>query len=118
MPTRSAVDEAEELVALLMPTGRCTADTVAKHLGVDRRTLHRKLLQENASFREILSRQRLALAKTLMADPRRPLASIADQLGLSGPRALSHWFRRHEGRPPRRKLKRPGAGSLAHLMKQ
>ncbi|MBL6852402.1 MAG: AraC family transcriptional regulator [Alphaproteobacteria bacterium] len=112
-PDRSIVAETEELIALLLPTGRCTADAVAKRMNVDRRTLHRKLSLERTSFREVLGRQRMALAKSLMADPKRTLVSVADQIGLSGASAFSHWFRRHQGHPPRRSSTRTPAGRAA-----
>ena len=47
---RSARETASELIVLLLPTGTCTADRVARHLGVNRRTLYRRLNAEETAL--------------------------------------------------------------------
>lgn len=39
-------DKVKKLVFALLPSGFCSVDRVAQHLGVDRRTVHRRLAQE------------------------------------------------------------------------
>jgi AraC-like DNA-binding protein len=94
---RSTKDEAEELIVLLLPTGHCSASRVAKHLGIDRRTLHRHLAEEGETFSSLLDESRAELARAMMADPARTLATIAEHLGFSAASAFSHWFRRRFG---------------------
>ena len=38
--------DVRKLVVMLLPTGGCSIDRAAQHLGVDRRTVHRRLLRE------------------------------------------------------------------------
>src|SRR5579871_3211386 len=98
---RSTLDEAAELVLLLLPTGRCTAEQVAKHMDIDRRTLHRRLYSEGMTFSALLDKKRGELALTLMSQRARSLGAIAEQLGFSGASAFSHWFRRRYKTSPR-----------------
>ena len=45
-PASGAADmtsQVRELVVMLLPTGACTIDRAAQHLGIDRRTIHRHL---------------------------------------------------------------------------
>ena len=55
-------DRVRQLIVLLLPRGLCRVDVVAQHLGVDRRTVHRKLLGEGTSFSALLETERRALA--------------------------------------------------------
>ena len=82
-----------ELITVLLPGGRCTAQLVARHLGVDRRTLHRHLGAEGHTFSELLDevRSELVLRHLLQSDL--PLGEVAELLGFSGPSSFSHWFR-------------------------
>jgi DNA-binding phage protein len=50
----STVDNTRALIAALLPGGRCTADQVAQHLGIDRRTLYRHLAAEGHSFSALM----------------------------------------------------------------
>ena len=43
---RSTTERVSELIVRLLPTGHCTIDELAGHLGVDRRTIHRRLAGE------------------------------------------------------------------------
>jgi AraC-like DNA-binding protein len=98
--TRSnSIDEkVHELVFALLPTGRCSADEVAKYLGCDRRTIHRRLGECSTTFSEILDAQRANIVVRLVEDSDRSLPEMAEMLGLSAPSALARWFRGRFGR--------------------
>lgn len=97
--TRAARDIAGEAIVLLLPLGHCTAERVASHMSLCRRTLHRRLAQEGVAFQELLDERRGALVLSLLASGR-SLGSIADLAGFSSPSALSRWFRRQFGNSP------------------
>ncbi|MDR0212466.1 MAG: AraC family transcriptional regulator ligand-binding domain-containing protein [Comamonas sp.] len=83
--------EVEQLITALLPTGRCSADQVALHLGVDRRTVHRRLAAEGSSFARLLDAIRREHAQRLMAYGDRKLSDIAPLLGFSSLSAFSRW---------------------------
>jgi AraC-like DNA-binding protein len=88
-------DKVADIVGALLPDGACTADRVAQHLGMDRRTLHRRLAAEGATFSGVLDHMRRDMAVSLLTESDRPLQGIADLLGFSSLSAFAHWFRRH-----------------------
>jgi AraC-like DNA-binding protein len=90
-------DNARECIYVTLPTGLCSADRVAKHLGVDRRTLHRHLAREGETFTSLLDAVRGELAARYIGNRDRPLASVAELLGFSALSAFSRWFRRRFG---------------------
>jgi AraC-like DNA-binding protein len=81
-----------QLVGVLLPGGRCTAEQVAQHLGVDRRTMHRRLSAEGETFSSVLRSVRRELAQRQLADADRTGAEVAGLLGFSGSSAFAHWF--------------------------
>ncbi len=83
-----------QLILSLLPGGGCTVERVAERLGVDRRTLHRRLAAEATSFTELLNGTRADLAASLLTTSERPLQGVADMLGFASLSAFSHWFRR------------------------
>jgi len=88
-------DKVSELVVALLPDGLCSVERVAQHLGMDRRTLHRRLAAEGTTFSDILDDTRRDMATSLLTTSDRPLQSVADLLGFSSLSAFAHWFRRH-----------------------
>lgn len=90
-------DRVRQLIIALLPAGRCTVDQVAHHLGVDRRTIHRHLAQQNESFTAMLSSIRASLAARHLAESDRAAIEIADLLGFSSPSAFARWFRQAFG---------------------
>lgn len=88
-------DEVEQLITALLPTGRCRADQVAMHLGVDRRTVHRRLTAQGTTFIELLNGVRKEQAQRLMGYGDRRLTDIAVQLGFSSLSAFSRWKQQH-----------------------
>ena len=90
----------EELVRVQLSSGRCTADRLALQMGCDRRTLHRKLTAERATFDTILDSVRTELAVRLLQNREAGLASAADLLGFSSSSAFSRWFLGSFGKRP------------------
>jgi AraC-like DNA-binding protein len=82
-----------ELMLALLPSGNCTAQEVARHLRVDRRTLHRRLDAEGLTFSTLLDRVRSELVMRHLRDSDLSLSEVAELLGFSGPSSFSHWFR-------------------------
>ena len=83
-----------DLIVALLPDGDCNVERVAQRLGMDRRTLHRRLSAQGATFSSILDDTRRDIAASLLTGSDRPLQSIADLLGFSSLSAFAHWFRR------------------------
>jgi AraC-like DNA-binding protein len=94
MKDEGFIGEVRALVVNLVATGACTIDRAAQHLGVDRRTIHRRLSREHETFSSIVDAVRHELAERYLKD-RRPVAEIASLLGFSASSGFSHWYRRH-----------------------
>jgi AraC-like DNA-binding protein len=90
-------DKVGDLIVALLPDGVCSVERVAQHLGMDRRTLHRRLQAEDATFSGILDLTRRDMAASLLLTSDRPLQAVADLLGFSSLSAFAHWFRRKFG---------------------
>ncbi len=88
---------ARQLVAALLPGGRCTADQVAQHLAMDRRTLHRHLQADGESFSSLMQAVRSEFALRQIMDGDHAMAELAELLGFSGASAFAFWFRRRFG---------------------
>jgi AraC-like DNA-binding protein len=87
-----------ELVWVMLKSGTCSAERVAKHLRVDRRTVDRRLTSEGQSYSSILDAVRRDMVTSLVEKGQRPLTEIASMVGFSGLSAFSRWFRNRFGR--------------------
>ncbi len=65
----------------LLPSGECTLDEVAKKLGYSKRTIQRKLQEEDTNFQKQLNHTRELLAKTYIANTDMTTEDIAFLLG-------------------------------------
>ena len=88
------------LIEALLPAGHCSIVQVARSLGVDRRTVQRRLAASGQSFSSLRDAVRADLAERLVPNPRRSLTEIAEELGFSEPSAFSRWFRGRFGCSP------------------
>jgi AraC-like DNA-binding protein len=82
-----------QLVFALLPSGRATSEVVAQRLGVDRKTVHRRLAASGKTFSSILNEARIELAQRHIKTERRSLTETAQLLGFSGIATFSRWFR-------------------------
>ena len=86
-----------ECIYLMLPSGLCSADHVARRLGVDRRTVNRHLAREGETFSSVVDSVRAELVARYIDNRDRPLASVAELLGFSAHSAFSRWFRHRFG---------------------
>jgi len=93
-PHVTTADNVRQFVRALLPSGRCSIEQVAQHLGMDRRTIGRHLANDAETFSSIVDAVRLELATRYLTTTDRPLADVADLLGFSGLSALARWFSR------------------------
>ncbi|MEU4221176.1 AraC family transcriptional regulator [Actinoplanes sp. NPDC026623] len=96
----TTADRVRDLVEVLLPTGRCGVDQVARTLGMDRRTLHRHLAATGETFSSIVDTVRAGLAERYLSNERYRLTEITDLLGFAAPSAFSRWFRHRFGDSP------------------
>lgn len=65
----------------LLPSGACTIEEIAKRLGYSKRSLQRKLQEEDTNFQKQLNHTRELLAKTYLTNTEMPAEEIAFLLG-------------------------------------
>jgi len=90
----SLAEEVRRIVVMMLGDGRCTIERVAQSLGVDRRTVHRRLVAENATFTAIVDDVRREFAARYMKDRERSLAEVSSLLGFAAPSGFSRWYKR------------------------
>jgi AraC-like DNA-binding protein len=101
----------KDLVVLLLGTGACTIERAAEHLGVDRRTIHRHLAREGATFSGVVESVRRELATRYVRDHGRSLADVSALLGFAAPSSFSRWYRQNFGVSPARDRSDRNTGS-------
>ena len=90
---RSVVQEVEQAIQIMLPSGRASVSTIADSLGMTIRTLQRRLDSEGAQFSDLLDRVRVREMNRHLAQRRLRLTDIADLLGYSSLSAFSNWYR-------------------------
>jgi AraC-like DNA-binding protein len=102
-------DKVRETVAVMLPLGDHSLDRVATQLGLEPRTMQRRLADDGKRFSELVDQIRGGLALQYLADQQRPLDNVAMLLGFSELSAFSRWFKTTFGRNAStyRKLKEP-----------
>lgn len=89
-----------QIVKMLLPSGLCSVDGIAQHLGMHRRTLNRHLASEGQSVTTIINAVRAELAEEYLANSKRRLYEVAELLGFSSAGDFSRWFRSQFGKTP------------------
>jgi AraC-like DNA-binding protein len=89
--TSDFAEKVQHMIGMMLPGGGAQADHVARHLGMDRRTLHRRLVRQGTSFSDLVQRERIELAQGYMDAGDRSLTEIAELLGFSCLSAFSRW---------------------------
>jgi len=90
------------LVHQLLPTGRCSLQSVADILGMHPRTLQRELRGAGVIFRSIVDRARRELVTDYLVNTDASLTQVAAMLGYGDQAAFTYAFKRWFGVPPGR----------------
>jgi len=98
----SVVKDARKSIFLLLSVGRATIDQVAQSLGMNVRTLQRRLEESNTVFSELVNEVRRELALRYMANTRFSLGRVAELLGYAVPSSFTRWFSAQFGCAPAR----------------
>jgi AraC-like DNA-binding protein len=99
---RSVVRDVRRAVYLLLPVGRATIEQVADGLGLNVRTLQRRLDDAGPTFSDLVDEVRRDLALRYMENPAYSLGRIAELLGYSMPSSFTRWFTAQFGLAPAR----------------
>ena len=99
-PTSPIQASVENAIAPLLLQGKVRVSGVAQALGMSRRTLARRLAEENLTFSEILDRMRTDLARHYLKDPSFSISQIAWRLGFQEVPAFTTAFKRWTGVTP------------------
>ena len=87
----STLDDVRRAVLLLLPSGRCSIEKTAEHLGLAPRTIQRRLAEESQSFSGLVNDLRKELAVRYVHESDRPLTEVAELLGFT-PSSFSRWY--------------------------
>jgi AraC-like DNA-binding protein len=96
----SVAFDVRKSIYMLLPMGRATIAQIAQSLGMNVRTLQRRLDEEGASFSELISSVRRDLVVRYLENPGYSLGRIADMLGYSMPNSFTRWFISQFNMPP------------------
>ncbi|CAM5784770.1 AraC family transcriptional regulator [Rhizobacter fulvus] len=95
--TANLLSDVRRTVLLLLPSGRCSIEQVANHLGIVCRTVQRRLAEQGLSFSELVNAQRVELARRYVTQSDRPLTEIAGLLGFAASSGFSRWYQAQFG---------------------
>ena len=88
--------QARRLITQMLPEGEPSRQLIAQMLNINERTLQRRLLAENISFKDVLDDVRCNLAEMYLANPNIALQEATGLLGFaeqtSFNRAVRRWF--------------------------
>lgn len=91
-PSDTVTATVRRSIYLLLPMGRASIEQIAKSMGLNVRTLQRRLGDEGETFSGLIHAVRMELANRYIANPQYPLGRIADLLGYSNHSAFTRWF--------------------------
>jgi AraC-like DNA-binding protein len=90
----------KQVTSALMAHGRCQLADIAAAVGMQPRTLQRRLAETEQEFSELLAEARFEAALKLMSDPNNKVIDIAFALGYADPANFARAFRTWTGRGP------------------
>ena len=96
----SIVLDVRKAIYVGLPMGRATIEQVSQALGMNVRTLQRRLEESERTFSELISEVRRELVVRYMENSRYPLRRIAELLGYSMLSSFTRWFTAQFGVAP------------------
>jgi AraC-like DNA-binding protein len=98
----SATLDVRKAIYLSLPAGNASIERIARSLGINVRTLQRRLDAEKTSFSDLLNAVRRDLAVRYLANKSCSLAQVAEMLGYSQLSSFTRWFSAEFGATPTR----------------
>ena len=96
----SIVLDVRKSIYLLLPMGRASVEQIAQGLGMNVRTLQRRLDAHSVVFSTLINDVRSELAQRYIANKSYSLGRIAEQLGYSNLSSFTRWFTTQFGATP------------------
>jgi AraC-like DNA-binding protein len=96
----SIVREVQKAIYLLLPTGGAQIRAVAASLGLNERTLQRRLALEDAEFTRLVSEVRHELTLRYLANPTLSMSRLAGLVGFNRQTSFNRWFAAEFGAAP------------------
>ncbi len=93
-------DQVRILLRSMLSDGSPRKDFVAQQMGMNVRTLHRKLAEEQTSYQQLLDELRHELAMTYLAQPDLSVEDIGRRLGFAESRSFIRHFKGQQGVTP------------------
>tara|TARA_B100000446_G_scaffold33953_6_gene29503 strand:- start:2041 stop:3033 length:993 start_codon:yes stop_codon:yes gene_type:complete len=90
----------KNVIALFIDNDACSIEKVAHHLSMSKRTIQRRLQEEQTNFKDLVNEVRSEQALQLMRNAHYSLAEIAAMIGYSQLSAFSRSFKRWHGVSP------------------
>ncbi len=99
---RSATLEVRKAIFLLLPLGQASIEGVAKGMGLNVRTLQRRLDGEDVAFSNLVDEVRRDLVVRHLANRSYSMSQTAQMLGYAQLSSFTRWFTARFGMPPTR----------------
>lgn len=96
----SVADQVRSLLRAMLADASPRKEFVADQMGMNVRTLHRKLADENTSYQQILDDLRYELAEKYLKESAYSVEEIARKLGFTESRSFIRYFKGHIGMTP------------------
>jgi AraC-like DNA-binding protein len=100
-PSEDDLQQVRKAVRQLLPEGNASLAHVAQSVGLNERTLQRRLAAEQMQFSEIVHSVRRELAERYLADPAISVTDVARLLGYGQISSFTRWFAAEFGASPR-----------------
>lgn len=84
--------EVRKSVYMLLPLGRCSIARVAGSLGMNTRTLQRRLAEQGEEFSDVVNSVRRELAERYLSNRSHSMTQIAEMLGYAQLSSYTRWF--------------------------
>ena len=98
--TNKLVLDIENLIKDALPSGIPGVEQIGQILGMSRRTLTRRLAENNLTFRDLIKRIQEEVSKDLLKNSARNIAEIAFETGFSEQSAFSRAFKNWTNQSP------------------
>lgn len=91
-PESLLLNDVRRAILLLLPSGRCSIETVSEHLGVGPRTVQRRLAESDQRFSSLINDIRKELVMRYVFESDSSLTNIAEMLGFAVSSSFSRWY--------------------------